>query len=204
MQKNIEDYLFLKENFLSDDFCDHTTDILSKAPFKKHDFDKYEEEQYALNAEELSEESETLDINSLSNLNNMFLGREIEKIDTHIMGNIGGVLKEYLTSFEYSWIRGWGGYSPVKHIRYTPGQEMRAHWDNVNSIFPGEPKGIPMISIIGFMNDDYEGGNMFLSEDKKIDVKKGSLLVFPSSFMYPHQITPITKGVRHSYVSWVW
>ena len=61
-----------------------------------------------------------------------------------------------------------------------------------------------MISIIGFMNDDYEGGNMFLCEDKKIDVKKGSLLVFPSSFMYPHQITPITKGVRHSYVSWVW
>ena len=39
---------------------------------------------------------------------------------------------------------------------------------------------------------------------KKIDTKKGDLLIFPSNFLYPHKITPITKGVRYSYVSWVW
>lgn len=204
MKKNIEDYLFLKEGFLPDDFCDFSTDILSKAPFKKHDYDKKEEEQYALNTEELAVESETLDIPALSNLNNMMIRNELARIDNDIIIRMGDALHEYLTSFDYNWMRGWGGYSPPKHIRYTPGQEMQAHWDNVNSIFPGEPTGIPMVSMIGFLNDGYEGGDMFLCEDKKIDAKKGSLLIFPSSFMYPHQITPITKGVRHSYVSWVW
>ena len=41
-------------------------------------------------------------------------------------------------------------------------------------------------------------------EDKKIDTKKGDLLIFPSNFLYPHRIAPVTKGARYSYVSWVW
>ena len=39
---------------------------------------------------------------------------------------------------------------------------------------------------------------------KKIDTRKGDLIIFPSNFLYPHKITPVTKGVRYSYVSWVW
>ena len=39
---------------------------------------------------------------------------------------------------------------------------------------------------------------------KKIDTKKGDLLIFPSNFLYPHEVEPVTKGVRYSYVSWIW
>tara|TARA_B110000116_G_scaffold201551_1_gene176537 strand:- start:3790 stop:4419 length:630 start_codon:yes stop_codon:yes gene_type:complete len=209
VKKNIEDYLFLKENFLEKDFCDHSIDILSKAPWKEHEFDKKSERlDGPLSDEDQVKESSTLDIDSLTNINNMLIGREIEKINTYIMENIPNVLMEYCTSFGYDWLRGWGGFSPVKHNRYLPGQEMKRHWDNVNSIFPGSNQGvitgIPFLTVIGFLTDDYKGGEMFLCDDYKINTTKGNILVHPSSFMFPHQILPITEGVRHSYVSWVY
>ena len=81
---------------------------------------------------------------------------------------------------------------------------MANHCDHIQSLFDGEKKGIPILSIIGILNDDYEGGELIMFEDKKINTKKGDLLIFPSNFLYPHQITPVTKGVRYSYVSWLW
>ena len=92
----------------------------------------------------------------------------------------------------------------MKFIRYFPGQTMQNHCDHIHDIFDGERKGIPTLSIIGILNDDYEGGELIMFEDKKIDTKKGDLLIFPSNFLYPHKVTPVTKGVRYSYVSWVW
>ena len=40
--------------------------------------------------------------------------------------------------------------------------------------------------------------------DKKIDMKAGDLLIFPSTFMYPHRVDPVKNGTRYSYVSWTW
>ena len=57
--------------------------------------------------------------------------------------------------------------------------------------------------------DEYEGGNLKFDlgphrEDRYIECiearKRGSIIVFPSSMH--HQVTPITKGIRHSLVMW--
>ena len=82
---------------------------------------------------------------------------------------------------------------------------MENHCDHIHSMFDGERKGIPILSIVGVLNDDYEGGELIMFDgDKTISTKKGDLLIFPSNFLYPHRITPVTKGPRYSYVSWVW
>ena len=38
----------------------------------------------------------------------------------------------------------------------------------------------------------------------KINLTKGDIIVFPSNFMFPHRVEPVTKGNRYSYISWVW
>ena len=81
---------------------------------------------------------------------------------------------------------------------------MQNHCDHIQSMFDGERRGIPILSIVGILNDDYEGGELIMFGDKKIDTKKGDLWIFPSNFLYPHEITPVIKGVRYSYVSWAW
>ena len=196
MNKNIEDYIFLKENFLEDDFCYHITDVLGKASWKLKSL-----EVAGVALEDLPKESELLDFNILSN---KILQSEIDKIEAEMMKKIPDVLVEYLSYLNFDWLRGWTGYSGIKWNRYSLGQGMMKHWDNVNSVLEGEVTGVPFLSLIGFLNDDYEGANLILCEDKKIDAKKGNLLLFPSSFMYPHQVTPLTKGTRYSFVSWVY
>ena len=38
--------------------------------------------------------------------------------------------------------------------------------------------------------------------DKEFDLKTGVIIIMPSCFMYPHEVTEVTKGTRHSFVSW--
>lgn len=35
---------------------------------------------------------------------------------------------------------------------------MRKHYDHIHSIFDGQRKGIPVLSMLGILNNDYEGG----------------------------------------------
>ena len=63
------------------------------------------------------------------------------------------------------------------------------------------------LSIIYLLNNDYEGGDLIFKspgEEKitKILKKPNKVIVWPSNFMYPHKVTPITKGIRYSIVSW--
>ena len=61
-------------------------------------------------------------------------------------------------------------------------------------MFDGERKGIPILSVLGVLNDDYEGGE-FVLIDEKMNLSKGDIIVFPSNFMYPHKVEPVTKAL---------
>ena len=194
MNKNIEHYVFHKENFLDEKYCENCIDELDKCTWKKHEW-------YAPRTDSLNEISED---NELDIINLDMFSYNVKKINDFIIQNLHSVITEYIESFKYDWFSGWTGYSPIRFNRYSSGQTMLSHCDHIQSIFDGKRKGIPTLSIIGILNDDYEGGELIMFEDKKIDTKKGDLIIFPSNFLYPHKITPVTKGVRYSYVSWVW
>jgi len=81
---------------------------------------------------------------------------------------------------------------------------MKLHCDHIHSMFDGERKGVPTLTILGALNDDYEGGELLMFGDYKIDMPAGSVAVFPSNFMFPHEVKPVKKGIRFSYVSWTW
>jgi PKHD-type hydroxylase len=54
-------------------------------------------------------------------------------------------------------------------------------------------------------SSDYEGGNLELQWHQvpaEADLRKcGTIIVFPS--FLKHRVTPVTKGIRHSLVSWM-
>jgi len=63
------------------------------------------------------------------------------------------------------------------------------------------------MSCILLLNNDYEGGNIcFRNPDKSgefsVDVKPNRLIIWPSCFMFPHTVKPVTKGTRFSVVGW--
>jgi predicted 2-oxoglutarate/Fe(II)-dependent dioxygenase YbiX len=81
---------------------------------------------------------------------------------------------------------------------------MGVHADHVRNIFDGTRRGIPILTVLGALNDNYEGGELEFWEDEKIKLKAGEALIFPSNFLYPHQVLPITKGNRYSFAVWIW
>ena len=81
---------------------------------------------------------------------------------------------------------------------------MKEHCDHIHTVFDGTKRGIPVLSIVGSLNEDYEGGDFIMWETEKIELPQGSIMIFPSTFMYPHKVTPVTNGTRYSYVSWTY
>jgi uncharacterized protein (TIGR02466 family) len=94
--------------------------------------------------------------------------------------------------------------TPIRFNRYVVGTNMKVHVDHIHSIFDGPRKGVPILTILGLLNDDFEGGALIMFGDREVKLTIGDVIVFPSNFLYPHEVTTVTKGVRFSFVSWAY
>ena len=79
-------------------------------------------------------------------------------------------------------------------LKYGPGGKYDVHTDN--STYTSRT-----LSVIMNMNDTYEGGDLIFTDQKENEITryklgKGSIIFFPSNFIYPYSIQPITKGKR--------
>ena len=113
------------------------------------------------------------------------------------------VIHDYLKYINLPWFVSWSGYTPPRFNKYNQNKQMALHCDHIHSAFDGKRKGIPILSVLGVLNDDYEGGEFIMFDDTEIKFDKGDVLVFPSLFLYPHKVEPVKSGTRYSYISWV-
>ena len=133
------------------------------------------------------------------------LSKNVElKHDKKLMNVLHEVISNYIKTLKTPHFETWNGYTYIKYNKYSVGNSMEKHIDHIHSIFDGTTKGIPILSIIGLLDDKFQGGEIEMFEDTKIKLKVGEVLIFPSNFQYPHMVCPITKGTRHSFVSWVY
>jgi predicted 2-oxoglutarate/Fe(II)-dependent dioxygenase YbiX len=116
-----------------------------------------------------------------------------KKIDLEIFNAAASAIKKYNKKFPLATIQEDSGY---ELLRYKEGQFYRQHTDS----FKDSPRAV---SCSFALNDDYEGGEWgFFNREKIIKVPKGAVVMFPSNFMYPHEIMPVTKGTRYSIITW--
>lgn len=60
-----------------------------------------------------------------------------------------------------------------------------------------------VLSSVMYLNDDYEGGEIeFVNSGVKIKPEAGSIIFFPSNFLYVHEVYPITQGFRYAMPHW--
>jgi len=115
------------------------------------------------------------------------------KLDKYIFASAGFEIKKYNEKFSDCKIQEDSGY---ELLRYKEGQFYTQHTDSF--------KAIPRtVSCSFILNDDYEGGEFaFFDREVTYKLKKGSCIMFPSNFMYPHEIMPVTSGTRYSIITW--
>ena len=89
---------------------------------------------------------------------------------------------------------------------YPTGGYVTEHVDNTGNrkLYMIENKELPstefhfaQLSCLLYLNDDYEGGE-FVIIGQEYKPAKGSALIFPSNFMFPHKINKVTGGERWS------
>ena len=188
MKKNLNSYVKKYNNFLNKEICDETIQQIEKCKWIEHTFYNSKNKK----EESISGEQE-LDVNF-----------EEVKNTKIIMDKIWFAINDYIKNLNFKWYGGWQGYTKIRFNRYEKNKKMAEHCDHIHSMFDGQIKGIPILSVLGSLNDDYKGGNFIMFKDQEIEFKKGDLLIFPSIFLYPHRVEPVTKGTRYSYISWVW
>jgi hypothetical protein len=80
-------------------------------------------------------------------------------------------------------------------LKYEPGGHLPAHQD----------QGVSsrVLSTVMYLNDNYEGGEIeFKQSGVRIKPEAGSIIFFPSNFLYVHEVYPITSGSRYSMPHW--
>ena len=70
---------------------------------------------------------------------------------------------------------------------------------------PHSDQGISsrVISVLIYLNDDYEGGNINFPNSKiSMKPKAGSIIFFPSNYIYVHSIDEVKSGYRYVLPNW--
>ncbi len=188
MKKHLQDYVSTIQVF-NEDVCNNIIQELETANWKTHTFYSHRN-------------GHSKPVSNGKDLDNSF-----DQIPSHkmIMDSIWRALDKYIVKdLRFPWFPGWEGFTNLKFNRYSNDQHMAEHCDHIHDMFEGEIRGIPILTVLGSLNNDYEGGEFIMFEDQQYTFKAGEVIIFPSNFLYPHKVMPVTKGTRYTYISWVY
>ena len=182
----VNDYVYVTK-ILPKELCQNILDVISKRDWSKHTW-------YNPTTETLtSEKTKELDVQPTD--------KKLQDMLTPYILEAG---RQYNFKFKTTGEKTdqfINQFSPARFNRYEVGTVMRKHYDHIHSIFDGKRTGIPVLSMLGILNNGYEGGE-FLVRDKDMNLKEGDMVIFPSCFMYPHEVKEVTMGTRYSFISW--
>jgi predicted 2-oxoglutarate/Fe(II)-dependent dioxygenase YbiX len=183
---NIIDYIIVIKNALSNEICD---EILNE-------FINSDEWANTVvgNKGELNKNIRNCQTIGISYPHVIQTNKDIRhKLDNAIFDGASKCIKEYNTKFSYCKIEEDSGYELLK---YPEGCFYTEHTDS----FKARPRAVSCSFIL---NDDFEGGEFaFFNRKLKYKLEKGDVIMFPSNFMYPHEVMPVTKGTRYSIITW--
>lgn len=188
MDKNLPRYVIKFEKFLDEKFCNDTIKQFKKITWKDHLFYN----------NSVGKRTKRSGKQELEITNEEVPNKKI------IMNKLHSAIGQYMNNLNFKWFNEWAGYSNLRFNKYTKTKKMARHCDHIHSLFDGTIKGVPILSCLGILNDNYTGGEFIMFDNTEIKLKKGELLIFPSNFLYPHKVEPVIKGTRYSYISWVY
>jgi predicted 2-oxoglutarate/Fe(II)-dependent dioxygenase YbiX len=182
--KNLRDYILVVPDIISFELCD-------KVLAEYRECDDWISAVTASGRSDLARQCSNIGI-SFNNI--IEKNKEVrQNLDQNIFDCAAESVKKYNVNFPSALIQEDSGY---ELLCYREGQFYTTHTDS----FKDRPRAV---SCSFALNDDYEGGEFaFFDRELVYKLKKGSCIMFPSNFMYPHEIMPVTNGTRYSIITW--
>lgn len=188
MNKDLENYVKIYKGALDKSFCSDAVKSLEDKKFTRHSFYNPISNSYFEHEDEL----ETL------------YGWKQDPNYSYLVDKISSSFNTYTKELEFDWFDKAGSFCNYRYNRYLTSTRMAEHCDHIHDIFDGKKKGVPILTFLAFLNDDFEGGDLVMFKDKKMEISTGDIMVFPSNFLYPHRVEKVTQGVRYSIATWAW
>ena len=194
----LKDFIRVEENIFDSDFCDKVVE-------------EYKKDIHWEKAQTFKNNTDVRTNDFLQISHNYLLSKnKVRKsYDDFLFSKIFPLIREYADNFE-------GHLKYVKDsgfslLRYRVGEYYKEHVDESPRVeSDSNGKIIPetlhkrKLTVIIQLNDDFEGGGLaFFHRAYKTEVKKGSVIIFPSNYLFPHEALPVTKGTRYSLITWV-
>ena len=112
-----------------------------------------------------------------------------------VYDDINGCLTQCLNHYESRYNFKMEFMEAINFIRYQPGQHFSVHSDHGFSY-------TCTLSSVMYMNDDYEGGELWFPYlDITYKPEKGDIVLFPSTYIFAHASLKVTAGVKYSAVT---
>ena len=87
-------------------------------------------------------------------------------------------------------------------VRWNVGDSQAPHADGENPNGDAHPFNWRNFGCVYYMNDDYEGGEIYFpNQDITLKPKPNTLVFFPGTLEYLHGVNPVTSGVRYTLTS---
>ena len=124
-----------------------------------------------------------------------------ETLDKLPIIRVSKILKDFFNPIEQSYSIKYG-VSYLHHdnfsvLKYGVGQKFVNHIDDHSDFHR-------RISFVYYINDNYSGGEInFPRFNISYKPAANELLVFPSTYVYNHSVSPVTDGTRYAVVSWI-
>lgn len=118
----------------------------------------------------------------------------IKELDLNIFNKLTKFIGEYSDYFRLGTVDDEGYFL----LKYETGTMYNQHYDC------GQKQCHRVFSIICYLNDDYEGGELeFPHLNVKYKPSAGDVVIFPSNYTFSHIAHPVTSGTKYSLVTWV-
>jgi len=115
--------------------------------------------------------------------------------------NLNNIFFEHFNPIEKDYMNFYGvvcdWHDTYGILKYGKGQFFSNHIDD-------SPSYQRRVSTVYYMNDNYTGGEInFPRFDITFKPKANQMIVFPSTYVYKHSVSPVIEGTRYAVVSWL-
>lgn len=184
MTFDVRDYIVVLENIISDELCDEILD------------EYYNDDKWTNTTTGAGLNRDIRRCDAI-NMSEAFIIEENKNkrknIDDKLFVCASSAIQKYNDKFIESKIEIDSGYIL---LRYQEGEFYSQHTDH----FLEEPR---TVSCSFALNDNFEGGEFcFFNRELTYNLPKGSAIMFPSNFLYPHEVMPVKRRVRYSIITW--
>jgi hypothetical protein len=191
--KNIEDFIGVYDGWLPDEVCDKAIDLFKDLDHAKQSYTRLDQSKdfTSENRKDVSVDLEFKEVKTWPNLIHP------------LIPNFMNAVNDYLKHVPLKHYEGYLNltFNAIKIQKTLPGEGFHVWHQEASCSLINKTR---VIAYTIYLNDVEEGGETeFLYQSKRVQAKKGRIVIWPAGFPYAHRGNPPLSGEKYIMTSWL-